>query len=219
MDHESSNIVEALSEAHVSTITGLTVGQLRAWDKRGFFHPRFAHKNRRLVHSRIYSFKDAVGLKTLARLKNEYRISIAQLEKVANKLLEKGYSHWADTTLYVLNKEVHFKVRNSDKIESLKSGQYGMLEVVEVIEDVTNRVIALKERQPKQYGKIENHKFTVRNAFVVSGTRIPIATIYRYLDAGYTSDQIIEEYPSLNKKDIASIRKTNINKIKNISAG
>src|SRR3546814_1264985 len=37
----SESIVRAFGEEHVSRLTGLSVGQLRAWDRRGFFSPHY----------------------------------------------------------------------------------------------------------------------------------------------------------------------------------
>jgi uncharacterized protein (DUF433 family) len=40
------------------------------------------------------------------------------------------------------------------------------------------------------------------NAWVVAGTRIPVAAIRRFKDAGYSVDQIIQEYPDLTPQDV-----------------
>jgi hypothetical protein len=54
----------AFSEEHVQRLTGITIHQLRYWDKTGFFHPEFAADDRRAAFSRVYSFKDVVSLNT-----------------------------------------------------------------------------------------------------------------------------------------------------------
>jgi uncharacterized protein (DUF433 family) len=37
---------------------------------------------------------------------------------------------------------------------------------------------------------------------VIAGTRIPVATIKRFAEDGYSVDQIRQEYPSLTEVDI-----------------
>lgn len=200
--HDTKTMVAALTEEHVSRITGLTKGQLRAWDRRGFFVPRYAYSDRSSAYSRIYSFKDAVGLKTIAVLRYEHKISLQRLTEVAKKLEARGFSHWADTKLYVVKKEVYFKHPESERVESLKDGQYAMLHVINVINDVQEKVIELKKRNSSQVGKIERNKYVARNSWVVAGTRIPTATIQRYAEAGFTVAQIMKEYPTLSANDV-----------------
>lgn len=200
--HIGDNVVVALTEDHVSKVTGLSVGQLRAWDKRGFFNPRFAYDDRRSAYSRIYSFKDVVGLKTINTLREEYRIGFKKLREVAVKLEKRGYSHWADTKLYVVKKDVNFKHPETERVESLEDGQFAMLPVIDVINEVTEKVIELSRRSPDTFGRVERHKYVTRNSWVISGTRIPTSTVRRYADAGYSVKQIMDEYPSLTKEDV-----------------
>lgn len=60
----------------------------------------------------------------------------------------------------------------------------------------------LRVRKSDQLGQIERHKFVVRNASVIAGTRIPTAAIRRFREAGYSVDQIIRQYPTLTKEDV-----------------
>ena len=60
----------------------------------------------------------------------------------------------------------------------------------------------LRQRSPKQIGRISKNRFVARNAATIEGTRIPVATIKRYSDAGYSVREILDEYPSLAKSDI-----------------
>ncbi|UVK47542.1 DUF433 domain-containing protein [Mesorhizobium sp. AR07] len=199
---ETSPVIAVFTEDHAVRLTGLTKGQLRAWDRRGFFVPRHAYEKRAEAYSRIYSFKDIVGLKTLSVLRNGHHISFQELKRVAAKLIRRGYEHWADTKLYVVKKVVHFLDPNTSKVESLRDGQYAMLPIIDVISDVSAKVLELKKRDTSQIGHVDRHKFTMRNSWVISGTRIPTATIRRYAEAGFSEDHIMREYPSLTREDI-----------------
>ena len=204
MDTVQNNIIAALSEEHVCKVANLTKGQLRAWVWRCFFQPEYAYNDRSAAYSRIYSFKDVVGLKTISTLRDKYRIGFKQLYDVAEQLKDRGFDHWADTTLYVLNKDVHFRAPGSDEVESLEDGQLAMLAVVDVIEEVSEKVTELKSRAESNYGEVERSKFVTRNSWVISGTRIPTAAVKRYHDAGYSVSDILEEYPTLTEQDVRS---------------
>ncbi|PWE78854.1 hypothetical protein XF30_21015 [Bradyrhizobium sp. SUTN9-2] len=195
-------LIAAFSEDHAVRLTGLTHGQLRSWDRAGFFQPRYAYEFRTAPYSRVYSFQDIVGLRTIAVLMKEYKISLQKLRKVAGELIRRGYDHWADVKLYVVKGQVHFRPPKSDDIEGVWDGQLAMVPVVDVINDVEARVDQLKKRDESQLGHVERHKFVVRNSSVVAGTRIPTATIRRFNEAGYSVDQIVKQYPSLTPEDV-----------------
>ncbi|HWL46575.1 MAG TPA: DUF433 domain-containing protein, partial [Sphingomonadaceae bacterium] len=64
----------------------------------------------------------------------------------------------------------------------------------------------LKKRDSDSIGKIERHRFRMRNAWVVGGTRIPVSAVMSFTEAGYSVKQIIEEYPDLTARDIRAAR-------------
>ncbi|HEX9648262.1 MAG TPA: MerR family transcriptional regulator, partial [Alphaproteobacteria bacterium] len=113
---EGDNVVRAFSESHVERLTGLSKGQLRYWDKTGFFSPRYGYENRRSPYSRVYSFRDVVGLKTLAILRKDYRVSLQHLRQAASELSRLRDDLWAGTTLYVADRKVYFKEPDTGRI-------------------------------------------------------------------------------------------------------
>ena len=199
---ETANIIRAFSLEHVAQLTGLTTGQLLAWDRSGLFSPDYAYEDRSRPYSRIYSFRDVVGLRTIAVLRKEYRVSVQELRRVAKRLIEEGFEHWAETRLYVVNRQVHFTRPKSQEVEGVWDGQLAMLPIIDVIQDVEERVMKLQKRSSDQFGRIEKHKFVARNSAVIAGTRIPVAAICRYHEAGYSIEDILKEYPTLTKKDV-----------------
>lgn len=195
-------VVQAFTEDHVIRLTGLSRSQLRAWDRIGFFKPDYAYEDRHQPYSRIYSFQDVVGLRTIAVLRNEHHVSLQHLKKVATTLMDRGFGHWSQIKLYVVKKQVHFRRPGTSDVEGVWDGQLAMVPVIDVIQDVEERVRDLKKRTPNQRGQIERHKFVVRNAPVVAGTRIPTAAIRRFREAGYSIAEILRQYPSLSKEDV-----------------
>lgn len=197
-----SVVAASFTEDHVVRLTGLTKGQLRAWDRRGFFAPHHAYEDRKVPYSRIHSFRDVVGLKAISTLLKKHRVSLPQLIVVANELSRRGFEHWADVTLYVIKGDVSFRERSGDKVEIIKSGQFAMLPVIDVISNVTEAAENIMQRSDEGIGKIVQNKHIMRNAPVIAGTRIPVATIQRYTKAGFSNAQIISEYPSITETDI-----------------
>jgi uncharacterized protein (DUF433 family) len=193
---------QVFSDEHVARLTGLSKWQLRSWDRLGFFAPRFAYEDRFVPYSRIYSFKDVVGLRTIAVLLKDYRVSFQELQRVAKELVKRGYSHWAELKLYVVKRQVHFRRPGTRDVEGVWDGQLAMLPIIDVIADVEKRVEELHKRTDDQRGRVEQHRHVVRNAPVIAGTRIPTAAIRRFHEAGYSIEKIIRQYPTLTVEDV-----------------
>ena len=85
---EITNVMSAFSADQVVKLTNLTIRQLAYWDNLGFFMPQYAADDRRSPYSRIYSFKDVVGLRTLSVLKRIYKCTLPHLREVAKRLSE-----------------------------------------------------------------------------------------------------------------------------------
>jgi uncharacterized protein (DUF433 family) len=202
MTMKQSTLIAAFGEKHVARLTGLTLGQLRSWDRVGFFQPRYAYEHRSAPYSRVYSFQDVVGLRTIAVLMKDHGVSLQKLRKVAEELTKRGYRHWADVKLYVVKAQVHFRPPKSNEVEGVWDGQLAMVPIIDVISDVEARVQKLKKRDVAQVGHVERSKYVVRNSAVIAGTRIPTATIRRFKQAGYTAEQIIKQYPTLTLEDV-----------------
>lgn len=199
------NVIGAFSEEHVERLTGVSATQLRYWDRTGFFTPDYAAEDRRQPYSRIYSFRDVVALRVLNALRNTHRVPLQELRRVAENLAGLSNDKWARTTLYVHNRHVVFIEPDSGRRREVVSGQYMAdipLEVV--IADTRRDVAKLRQRDGNDIGHIARSRFVNHNAWVVAGTRIPTAAIWRFHEAGYSVDQIIGEYPDLTPDDIAA---------------
>jgi uncharacterized protein (DUF433 family) len=195
-------LIRAFSAHHVVRLTGLSHAQLRYWDKTGFFRPRYAAENRRSPFSRVYSFQDVVGLRTLGVLRNVYGIPLQQLRKVARELSQYRDQPWSELVLYVLGKEVYFREPETEAVVGVLSKQYTFVRLRSIIHDVAAEAQKLKQRTKDHFGRIERHRYVMHNAWVIAGSRIPTKAIWRFRQAGYSPEAIIREYPPLTNRDI-----------------
>ena len=203
-----SNVIRFFGAEHVQRLTGLSAYQLREWDRAGFFAPQYAFENRRVAAGRVYSFADVVGLRTLAVLSKRHSIRLPELKKTASKLARWSATPWSSLTLYVLNREVHFHNPETGKIEGAISGQYAAAIPLEnIMEDVRKESDTLRDRPKSTIGEVERHRFRMRNAWCVAGTRIPVSAIYNFSDAGYSAQDIVGQYPDLTVRDVRAALK------------
>lgn len=203
----SEVLVRAFTEEQVERLTKLSKRQLRYWDKTGFFSPEYAEEQdgRYSPYSRVYSFRDVVGLKTLGILRNIHQVPLQRLRRAAERLSHLKDELWTKTVLYVLGKGIVFREEGTEVLQDAATGQYvNGLALRAVISDVETEVQELKERPAELIGKIDRNRYVVHNAWVIAGTRVPIRAIKRFHEAGYTNDQIMEEYPDLTARDIVA---------------
>lgn len=202
------NVVAAFSEEQVQRMTGLTIGRLRYWAKTDFFKPSFVEDNPRLPYSKFYSFKDVVALRTLEILRVQNNVPLQQLRIVADRLSHLKSDLWTKTTLFVENRKVVIIDPENYTPYEVISLQYLLgIPLDQIIKETKADIIAFRGRPEDTVGRISRNRSVMRNAKVVSGTRIPVSSIVRLSEDGYTVDQIITEYPDLRPEDIEAALK------------
>jgi uncharacterized protein (DUF433 family) len=199
-----ASVIRAFSALHVRHLTGLSLRQLSYWDKTEFFAPYYAVNNRRSPFSRVYSFEDLVGLRVIAILRNERKIALQKLRKVAEELSQYHSRPWSGLVLYVVGEAVYFKEPDGELVRKVGHPQSVFPIVIDAITtDMQSKADALRLRRADQIGRIERHRNYVHNAWIVAGTRIPTKTIWRYHEAGYDTEAIIKDYPQLRPADVS----------------
>ena len=181
-----SEVIHAFTEEQVSRLTGTTVGQLRYWDRTGFFRPEFGYEERRDAYSRIYSYLDLVSLKVIARLRQ--RVPLQRLRAVKEKLAKISPDLWRGVSLWVHgDREVAVVHPETGEPEEVISGQRPMeLPLSEITDDLEEAVRALTRRDGATVGTIVQSRRVMRNKPVIGGTRIPVSAVLAFHDAGYS---------------------------------
>ena len=203
---KADNVVHAFSAEHATKIAGMTERTLIYWDRTGFFKPQYATigEGRSLV--RVYSFRDLVSLRTLRVLRERHKVSLQHLRVVLDKLSTYSDAPFAELKLKVHKREVHFDEPDTGRTRAVVSGQYELLPIIDVIEDVRRAAASLTKRTSDDFGKVERHRNISHNVTVVAGTRIPVRAIERFVVSGFSTPEILKEYPSITEADIEAVR-------------
>lgn len=198
---EQGPIIGAFTADQVERLSGVTLGQLRSWHNQGFLPASFADQSSKSAFSRIYSFKDVVTLRILNQLRNVHGVSMQELRKVADALAEHGEDRWTKLRLFVHNKKVAVKEPETSRKREVTTNQYIVPIPVEIEVSCTHQAVAdLNKDRP--IGEVWKARFVNRSAEVIKGTRIPVRVIGQFADAGYSVDEIANEYPTLARDDI-----------------
>lgn len=195
--------LKAFTTEHVCRLTGLSTRQVRYWDKTEFFSPALIDHPRR-AFSRIYTFRDVVGLRTIAILRNKHNVPLQELRKVGAWLKREHQTPWSSLRFGLAGDRVIF----FDPITGVATEPRGQAQSMLAIalEPIANEMRAeatrLTERKADEYGQIVRNRYVVHNAWSVAGTRIPTEAIWNFHQAGYAPDRIIREYPRLTQEDV-----------------
>jgi uncharacterized protein (DUF433 family) len=190
----------AFTTEHVCRLTGLSTRQVRYWDKTEFFSPTLVEGRR--AFSRIYSFRDVVGLRTIAILRD--KVPLQELRRVGAWLRQEHETPWSSLRFGLSGDKVIFY----DPATSVPTAPRGQGQTVLgiALEPIANEMRAaasrLKERTADELGQIVRNRYVVHNAWSVAGTRIPTEAIWNFHKAGYAAEAIIREYPRLTKQDV-----------------
>ena len=195
---------QAFTAAHASRLTGLSDRQLRYWDSRGIFRPAYADEDRRRPYSRIYSFRDIVGLRTIALLLKQYRVPLPEVEAVGEWLSKRYEAPWASLRFFVVDRRALFEEpETGSRYQARPPHQIPLLIDIGPIEhDMREAARALRNRRPEDIGKVMRHRYVAHNADVLAGTRIPTHAIWEFYEAGYDRDAILAQYPTLTTSDV-----------------
>ena len=188
----------AFSADKVCALTTLTKRQLSYWDRTGFFSPEFD-----ALGAHVYSFRDVVGLRTIAQLRET--VPLQELRKVGRWLREKHDRPWSSLRFYRSGRVVHFKDPTSAEIKATRPmGQTVCIEMEEIVTKTRSLIKKRRRREGADVGQVSKRRSVVRNAAVLAGTRIPVEAIWNFRQAGYSVRRILKEYPSLKRQDIAA---------------
>ena len=194
----------AFTADHVSRLTGLSKRQLGYWGKTGFFAPTLIDDLQRRAFGRIYSFRDIVGLRTIAILRNEHEIALQELRRVGAWLQREHQTPWSSLRFGLVGRKVVFTDPTSGAIVEPRGRGQTILSIAlePIANDMRGAAAKLRERPADQVGQLTRNRYVVHNAWVVAGTRIPTEAIWNFHVAGYDAEAIIREYPRLTPNDV-----------------
>jgi len=192
----------AFTTEHVCRLTGLSTRQVRYWDETGFFSPTVVRGFKKRPFGRIYSFRDVVGLRTIAILRK--KLPLQELRRVGEWLRQHHETLWSSLRLALAGRRVVF----FDPVTGIPTEARGKAQTVlkvalePIAHDMRQAAERLRERAPEQIGQIVRNRYVVHNAWTVAGTRIPTEAIWNFHKAGYSAEAILKEYPRITAKDI-----------------
>jgi uncharacterized protein (DUF433 family) len=195
----------AVNAATARHITRLSDRQLGYWARTGLVGPSV---DRRLTPGRrvrLYGFVDLLALMVAAELK-ERGVSLQHIRAVVEHLRARGYDQPLTQVVFATHgRQVYFQHDDGTWEGGLRPDQLVLSEVLN-LRPLRRRIMDGIQRDQAQVGHVERRRGALGSKPVLAGTRVPVDTVRRYLDAGRTVEQIVESFPVLTPADIEAVR-------------
>ena len=199
---QAADPVGAFTTDQASELTNLSSSTLRYWDKTEFYSPE-AGRHRAGPYSLLYSFRDIVALRTIGLLREH--ASLQSLRRAVDLLRKHDYHPWANLEFFRREGDptIFFVVEKKPIVVANANSQITFnIELAKVSDNMLDLVRQMRERKSEEIGQTSQHRYVAHNQRVVAGTRIPTSAIWEFHQAGYSTNEIIEEYPRLEPPDI-----------------
>lgn len=197
---DSENVI-VFTEAKVRTLAGISQHQLRYWAD-DLARPVIDRKVTTRHGVRLYDFDGVLTVLILAELKRR-GFSLQYLRQVVAYVSQEGLD-FAQLRFAVVGSKLHFQ-RPDGQWQDAHSSQL-VADVVLPLEPLRAKVRAATKRDPASVGRFEKRRGAMGSKELVAGTRVPVATVRRYLDRGVPVTEVLEAFPSLDRKDVEAVR-------------
>ncbi|MEJ7649452.1 MAG: MerR family transcriptional regulator [Nakamurella sp.] len=195
-----------VSRGQIERITGTSLSTIDYWTNTGLVRPT---TNARITAIRVirqYDFVDVMALLVIQQLR-ERNVSLQHIRVIVEKLRMDGFGRPLTEVHYAtVGKRVFLQYPGGEWADGKRPAEYVMPEVLP-LEPLRAVVRARTRRSPDSIGQVEKRRGALGSKQLIAGTRIPVATVHRYLDAGRTEQEILSAFPVLRPEDVDAVRR------------
>lgn len=186
-------------------IAGLSPRQVDYWASTGLVEPEVDTHVTPGRRVRLYGFVDLLSLLIAAELKSR-KVSLQHIRTIVSHLRSRGYPNpLTQLTFVTVGREVYFMHDDGSWEGDLRLDQVVLHEVLN-LDPLRRRIATGAQRDTILAGRVERRRGVMGSKPVLAGTRVPVDTVRRYLEAGRTVDQVLESFPMLIAADVEAVR-------------
>lgn len=200
-DALDASAIVAVTDKRACQLARISMRQLRYWEETGLVVPSVRRQVSPGKTVRLYGFEDLLELLVAAGLRRRPGISLQHVRRVIAHLRKRDFR--------APLRELKFATHGSDIYFQYPDGTWSgdpdpdqtIFSQAVALDRVSARIEAAGKRDAVP-GKIVKRRGVQGGKPIFAGTRIPVATVQHYLEAGYSTEAIIEEYPTLTPADV-----------------
>jgi len=197
----------AVTDKRARQVARVSMRQLRYWEETGLIIPSVRRQVSPGKTVRLYGFEDLLELLVAAELRRRPGISLQHIRRLIAHLRERDFS--------APLRELKFATYGDQIYVQYPDGSWSgdpgpeqlIFRQAVALDLVSTRIESVGKRDPGAAGKVVKRRGVHGGKPIFAGTRIPVRSVQRYLEAGYDIEAIIEEYPTLTPADIEAARR------------
>ncbi|MDQ3715669.1 MAG: DUF433 domain-containing protein [Actinomycetota bacterium] len=195
------------SRDKAARIAGISTRQIDYWSSTGLVRPSIEDRLTPGRRIRLYDFTEMLAVMVVAKLRKDHDVPLQEVRRVVEYIrnslsLERPLN---EVTFAVHRRRLYFMTADGHWENDRVPGQSVIPEALN-LRALRIEVERRSQRRPSDVGRIERRRRTMGHKPLIAGTRVPVATIQRYLAAGRSVDQITAAYPALRPEDVEAAR-------------
>jgi uncharacterized protein (DUF433 family) len=196
----------AFTRGRAAEVAGLSVRQVMHWDWTLVAQPSITRRVSQGKVVRLYAFPELMSLLVAAELRKS-GIPLAHVRQVVAHLNARGYaSPLTQLVFATVGKEIYFQHEDGTWESRVRPDQVVIRQVLK-LDRIRSRIRQANTRDEAAVGHVERRRGTLGGKPVIAGTRIPVATVERYLTDGCTPAEIVTYFPVLRVEDVEAVRR------------
>ncbi|GAA1860346.1 hypothetical protein GCM10009836_45610 [Pseudonocardia ailaonensis] len=197
----------AVTRDSAARIARLSLRQVDYWASTGVLEPTTDRRLSPGTRVRLYSFVDLLALMAAAEMKAR-GISLQHIRAVVEHLRTRGYERpLTELVFATVGRQIYFQHPDGSWEGDVRPDQIVMHQVLDLA-PLRNRIESeATERAADTGGRVERRRGAMGGKVLVAGTRVPVETVVRYLEAGRSVEQILASFPSLTAADVRAARR------------
>lgn len=190
-----------VTDQRAAEIAGISSQRLRYWEKTDLIKPDIERQISERNVVRLYSLSRLVEIVAASELRHQ-GVSLQHIRGIIDHLRRQGYGSPLREVRFALSGERVLFQHDDGRWEDSRRPFQGILWQVIDLQGIRSRVQGRLRRSADDAGVVEKRRKVQSSKPVFRGTRVPVAAVRRYLQAGKTTREILDAFPSLTEEDI-----------------
>lgn len=158
---------------------------------------------------RLYEFIDLLALLVAAELRGR-GVSLQHIRALVAHLRDLGFDNpLTELRFATAGRQVYIQYPDGTWSGGVRPEQLVFHQVLN-LELIRRRILEGVQRDEDHYGAVARRRGVHANKPVIAGTRVPVATVQRYLQAGRTDEDILAAFPELTPRDLEAVRRETV---------
>lgn len=188
-----------------AALAGVRPSRVEYWARTGLIEPSVDERLTPGRPIRLYSYMELLAVMIVAEMRRR-DVSLQHIRTVVERVRAQGVDNPLTEVRYaVVGRRLYLQDEHGRWEDGDVPGQGVIAEVLD-LRPLQARITASVARPDRAIGAVERRRRTRGSTEVFAGTRIPVQTVRRYLEAGRSAAEVLEAYPLLTLRDIEAVR-------------